>query len=99
MSNKVELPRGWEWDGKYLKSPSSNRWEFDGRHFKPDSGSSATGRWEWDGQYIKPYSGSGQKWEVTSSQLRPYTGANSSNTFDRNNQPIAVLIAKAAGLF
>lgn len=62
MANKIEQPKGWEWDGKLLKNSSN-------------------------------------KWEVTSTQVKPYSGANSSNTYERNNQPIAVIIAKVIGLF
>lgn len=100
MSNKIELPKGWEWNGKILKN-SSNKWEFDGKKFKPYTGASSSNTWEFDGKIIKPYTGasSSNKWEVTSTQVKPYTGANSSNTYERNNQPIAVIIAKVIGLF
>lgn len=101
MATKIELPKGWNWDGKILKSPANTKWEFDGKKFKPYSGVSSSNTWEYDGRFIKPYSGanSSNKWEVTSTQVKPYSGANSSNTYDRNNQPIAVIIAKIIGLF
>lgn len=101
MANKIELQKGWEWDGKTLKNSSNNKWEFDGKKFKPYSGASSSNTWEYDGKYIKPYSGanSSNKWEGTSTQVKPYSGANSGNTYDRNNQPIAVIIAKVIGLF
>ncbi len=100
MANKIELPKGWEWDGRFLKN-SSNKWEFDGKQFKPYSGASYSNKWEYDGKYIQPYSGANysNKWEVTSTQVKPYSGATSGNTYERNNQPIAVIIAKVIGLF
>jgi len=100
MANKIELPKGWEWNGTVLKNPS-NKWDFDGKKFRPQNGATSSNTWEFDGKYIQPYSGasSSNKWEVTATQVKPYSGATSSNTYDSNNQPIAVIIAKIIGLF
>lgn len=102
MAIKIELPRGWDWDGTYLKNNSNTKWEFDGKKFKPYSGANSSNTWEYDGsRFIQPYSGasSSNRWEVTATQVKPYSGANSNNTYDRNNQPMAVIIAKIIGLF
>ena len=101
MTDKIELPKGWTWDGKILKNSTNNKWEFDGKKFKPYSGASSSNTWEYDGRLIKPYSGanSSNKWEVTATQVKPFSGANSRNTYERNNQPIAVIIGKIIGLY
>jgi len=86
MSNRVELPRDWEWDGRKLKprygATSSNSWEFDGRKIKSLYGANFS-----------------NTCEISATQLKPVYRARNSNTWDRNNQPIAVLIGKVIGLY
>ena len=105
MPKKLELPRDWSFDGKKLKpknGSSKDTWIWDGKRLIPYSGSSRYA-WEYDktSGKIWPYlrTSLSNTWILTDTQLKPLYGANSTNTYDRNGQPVVVCIARVIGLF
>lgn len=105
MAQKVELPRDWSFDGKKLKpknGSNNDTWIWNGKRLMPYSGSSRDA-WEYNETTGKiwPYLSASlsKTWILTDTQLKPVYGANSTNTYDRNGQPVAVCIARVIGLF